>query len=540
MANALPSQIFDQFKGIREYNGINHSGQISALSCQNVELFKTDIGNGTGIRTVSGDKMFVELPSFYKAIKNFTTIQDNVSYMIIYAENETENKGKLFYVDIFGNLNELNLPNVINTDTQIEEEQFFTVTGKANGLTMAYGEYDIFVFTNGEEAITVNFSTSDKVKVIEADWQRDDETVRLKWLSMAEWNGQLVIASQYGVHGSHKNDIYSWNDNVNGVEDSWYIEFGKKVTAVHTFSTGLFIFTNSDCSHLNTTPNDTTNARLQNVAMNGCFSFESIVAHDTYLFFYDDNQKGVFYIQMTDTGQTRPAGSVTKEIQSFLTGDIKTFKMYSCIYSTYNEIWLLINDKVVIYDYSNQEFVERKMHKITGLCMYKNRPYVCNDLYEDGQLLNGQILAEKISETYSGEYYPAEYKTSVINMGSNSNLKKQKTPLLLVLNENAINNFYVEITANFKTKNPKPIRLKVGNEGLWASDDDVEVTDNMCWDKMFWASEDYYRKRVVEISTPQTWYTMSIRFFTLEEGDGFNIVAMELKRLKEKTKTKGR
>ena len=167
--------------------------------------------------------------------------------------------------------------------------------------------------------------------------------------------------------------------------------------------------------------------------------------------------------------------------------------------------------------------------------MYKNKVYVCDN--------NGHIKAEKISETFTGEYYPAEYKTSIINMGSNSNLKKQKTPILLVLNENYVNNFYVEITANFKTKNPKKVVVKISNEGVWAPEDDnsgIEITDNMLWDKAFWASEDYYKKRVVEISTPQTWYTMSVRFFTQEVGDGFSIVAMELKRLKEKTKTKGR
>lgn len=516
MANALPSQIFEQFKGIREFNGVSYGGQISALSCKNVELFKTDIGNGTGIRTVFGDKLFKQLPSGYKAIKDFTSIQDGVSYMFIYGENET--KGTLFYVDVLGNLN-----TIIND---------LSVTGKCNGLTMAYGEYDIFIFTNGVEAYSVNFSSSNDVVKINAV---DNKGRILNWLSMDEWNGSLIIASQYGIHGSHKNDIYTWDDTVDGVEDSWYIEFGKRVTAVVTFSTGLFIFTDSDCSHLNTTPNDTTNARLQNVAMNGCFSFESFVCHDTFLFFYDDNQKGVFYIQMTDTGQTRPVGSVTKEIQSFLIGDIKTFKMYSCIYSTYNEIWLLIDNKVIIYDYSNQEFIERVMSPINALCMYKNKVYVCDN--------NGHIKAEKISETFTSEYYPAEYKTSIINMGSNSNLKKQKTPILLVLNENYVNNFYVEITANFKTKNPKKVVVKISNEGVWAPEDDnsgIEITDNMLWDKAFWASEDYYKKKVVEISTPQTWYTMSVRFFTQEVGDGFSIVAMELKRLKEKTKTKGR
>jgi hypothetical protein len=167
--------------------------------------------------------------------------------------------------------------------------------------------------------------------------------------------------------------------------------------------------------------------------------------------------------------------------------------------------------------------------------MYKNRPYVCGN--------DGKIKAEKVSETFEGVYYPAEYKTSIINMGSNSNMKKQKTPILLVLNENFTNNFYVELTANFKTKNPKKVKVKVSNEGIWAPEGDVEaieITPNMKWDEAFWASEDYYKKRVIEISTPQTWYTMSLRFFTQEVGDGFNIVAMEMKRLKEKTKTKGR
>jgi hypothetical protein len=146
-----------------------------------------------------------------------------------------------------------------------------------------------------------------------------------------------------------------------------------------------------------------------------------------------------------------------------------------------------------------------------------------------------------MSETFDGDYIPAEYQTSIINMGSNSNLKKQKTPLLLVLNENHINNFYVEITANYKTKNPKHIRLKVANGGVWADESEKPtIENNMLWDVMTWTSEDYFRKRVVEILTPQNWYTMSVRFFTKAQGDGFSIVSMEMKRLKEKTKTKGR
>ena len=516
MATPLPSQIFEQFQGIREYNGVNYGGQISALSCINVELVKTEIGNATGIKTVQGDKIFVTLPEGYKAIKNFSHMQKNVNYMFVYGETET--KGTLFKVDVLENIE------VIIDDLPI--------SGNCNGISMNYGLNQIFVFSNGKEAYSIDLGSTEPTRKIEAT---DNKGRPINWLSMTEWNGFLVVASDYGVHASHQNDIYTWADDVNGSEDSWYIDFGKKVTAVIAFSTGLFIFTDKDVSYLSGTPNKETSV-LQNVAMNGCFSFESVVAHDTFLFFYDDNQKGVFYIQMTDTGQTRPVGSVTKEIQSFFTTSIDRVKMYSCIYDTYNEIWMLINDKIIIYDYLNQEFIERQMQPINSLCMYRNKVYVCNDL--------GQIKIEKMQEDFAGVYYPAEYKTTFINMGSNSNLKKQKTPLLLVLNENYTNNFFVEITANYKTKNPKKITLKVGTEGEWAPEEEnAEIENKNLWDVAYWCEEGQYRKRVVEISTPQTWYTLGVRFFTTEEegqGQGFHIVSMELKRLKEKTKTKGR
>lgn len=529
MANTLPDLVFDHFLGIREQNGVNYGNQISAVTCKNVELFKSEIGSATGIRTVDGDKLFVSLPEGYKAIKSFSSTQDGDEYLFIYGENETLNIGKLFYISYLNVLHEIEVPTETENEEETPKKFNFSVTGQCNGITMAYGEYDVFIFTNGIEAISVCFSADVPIRQIKAT---DNQQRALKWLSMTEWNGFLVIASQYGVHSSHKNDIYTWNDVVNGVEDSWYIDFGKKVTAVTAFSTGLFIFTDSDCSYINTTPNDTANAIKQNVAMNGCFSFESLAVHDTYLFFYDDKQKGVFYIQITDTGQTRPVGSVTKEVQSYFTDKIYTCKMYSCIYSTYNEIWLLINDKILIYDYLNQEFIERDMRKLNGVCLHKNSVFTTSD---------SGVYIEKVSETFSGEYIPAEYKTSVINMGSSSNLKKQKMPLLLVLSSDAVNNFYVEITANYKAKNPKKIDLKISNGGVFADEsENAEIDDNSLFDIAVFSSEDYSKKRVVKVSLPRIWYTLSIRIFTKEKGDGFNIIAMEMKRMKEKTKTIGR
>ena len=55
-----------------------------------------------------------------------------------------------------------------------------------------------------------------------------------------------------------------------------------------------------------------------------------------------------------------------------------------------------------------------------------------------------------------------------------------------------------------------------------------------------YSPENTYKKTVVEISTPQTWYTMGIKIFTEELGQGFFITSMELKNMKVKTKTRGR
>lgn len=526
MAIALPQQIYNQFKGIREVNGANQGGQLSALSAVNVEFFNSDIGNGVGLRSSNGSKIYKSLPDGFSGIKCFSSVQDGAEYLLVYAENEM--KGVLYYYDSSG-----------NRFTALDN---LSVTGKANGITMQYGEYDVFVFTNGDVAYSVCFAQNPITKVINAI---DNQSRTIKWLSMAEWNGFLVVASQYGVHASHKNNIYKWNDTVtseNQTVASWYVDFGKKVTAVASFATGLFIFTEDDISHLNASPNVPTSA-LSSVAMNGCFSFESLVSHGTYLFFYDNKQKNIYYIKQTDTGLTQPAGPVALEVQSFFNGKIDRFKMYSCIYAGNNEIWLIVNNKVLIFDYVQQEFTERQQTAINDICLFNNFVYSVN--------AEGEIRREK-DTGYNQTYYPSEFRSSIINLGSNTNLKKEKTPLLLVLNANYVNDFYVQLTANYKDKNPKHILYKVANQGIFPVDGtpEEELTPNMKFGYVdeqgkehpnaYWADDNPYKKTVVEVSTPQTWYTLSIRIFTETEGQGFSIESIELKRLKEKTKTKGR
>ena len=261
---------------------------------------------------------------------------------------------------------------------------------------------------------------------------------------------------------------------------------------------------------------------MKTASMNGCMNYQSVVKHDTYLFFYDNKQKNIYYIQITDTGQTRPTGPIAKEIQSYFQ-NIKKFKMFSCIYNNRNEIWCIIDDHVLIYDYFRNEWVTRQEQNIETVALINNTVTTGGNL--------GKIYIENINLDFDGMFYPAIYQTTFINIGSNSNLKKQKTPLLLVVNDNYENDFWVQITANGKEKNPKRVKVLRKNTSYY---------NEARYDVSKFSVENPYAKKVVEISTPQTWYTLGVKIYTEELGQGFFINSMELKNIKIKTKTRGR
>lgn len=530
MAYALEPLTFEKFRGIREFNGINYGGQISAIKCQNVELVQTEIGDKTGIKSMDGNAVAYALPVGYEIISLFKTIQEGVTYKLIYAENDT--KGTLFFI------------NLADKAEVIVDE--LTKTGHCNGITMASTAFDVFVLTNGEEVKTVCFTSDTAYQDVIKDHNpktfsqgfvadivaKDNEGRDIKWLAMCEWNGFLVVASAYGVHSSHQNDIYLWNETAQDIADAWHIDFSKKVTAVFAFIGGLYIFTSDDCSLLNTTPNDTNNSILKTSAGIGCYSYQSIIKHDLYLFFYDDNQKNIYYLQATDTtGQIRPSAPVAKEIQSYFSR-IDKFKMFSCIYDNKNEVWCIINDNILIYNYTQGEWLTRQEQNIESLVL------VDNAIYSGGA--NGVIYIENVNEDYSGAYFPSVYQTTFINAGSSTNLKKQKTPLLLTINANFTNDFYIQLTVNNKTKNPKKVKLAKNQTGIFANEDGSSTDPRTKFGTAKFSPENTYEKTVIEVSTPQTWYTMGIKIYTEELGQGFFITSMELKNMKAKTKTRGR
>ena len=602
MAYAVEPQIFTQFKGIREQNGVSSGGVISALECKNVEIIPSEAGENTGIKTMDGNSPLITVDEGYSIIGVFNTNQDDVDYTFIYAESE--NDGILYYIN--------------PSRTLTAAITGLTVTGKSNGITMTSSAYDVFVFTNGVDAYSfcfaqtpmlkpLNFNycwenngamvytinanpavddyvytynnsiTADKITAITTSdnvvtsitvldhtteqtttytrvtrndsnkiYKKDYQERELHWLGMCEWNGFLVIADDYGVHGSHQNDIYTFNDNPSDVANSWYIDFSKHVTAVFSYTGGLYIFTGSDVTFLNTTPNDTTNSRIETAAGVGCYSYSSIVKHDTFLFFYDNNQKNIYYIQNIDNGQIRPAGPVAREIQTYF-NDVKRFKMYSCIYENKNEVWCIINDKLLIFDYFRQEWLERIEQSLNGLCLSGNVILSGGD--------DGILFAERYNTSFSGSFYPAVYDTAIINLSTNTNLKKQKTPLLIVVNSEYVNDFWVQLTVNNKAKNPKRVKVARKTGGIYAADNEPTVlipderkrfaivdeqTGEVTSPGGKYGERERYNKKVVEISTPQTWYTMGIKIYTDRAGQAFCIDSMELKNIKMKTKTKGR
>lgn len=532
MAISIEPLVFSSFKGIREFNGVNSGGEISALACENVEFVQTEIGSSTGIKSMAGNSVYYTLPDTDYNIKGiFKSEQDNIIYKFIYAENET--KGRLYYIDIN------NDPAVIIDNIALSDN------GECNGLTISSSAYDVFVFTNGIDAYSVCFADNPQVKPISTTTNRKKDYLGfdIKFLAMAAWNGRLVVATDYGVRASHDNDIYTWNDNPTTEAMSWYINYTEKVTALYAYTGGLFIFTDDNTDFLSGNPLASSSV-LQTTAGVGCHSFTSIVKHDTYLFFYSDIQKNIYMIQNIDNGQTRPTGPLANNIQSAFK-NVKTLKMYSCIYDNKNEIWCLITDKygnfkIYIYDYNQGEWGTRKEQNIKTLCLINNLIHTAT---------GNKVYSEFTNQTYTDNYFRSYYQTCFINAGSNTNLKKQKTPLLLVLNDSYTNDFYIRLTVNGKQKTEKHIQIQSSSGGIYGSTDEileiqpVEQTygstesDIPC---AIYGSYNPYSKKVKEVSTPQTWYTMGIEIYTKTSGQGFYITSMELKNIKAKLKTKGR
>lgn len=525
MSYTVADTTFQDFCGIREHNGINSNGSISALECKNVEFYRYGLGANKGIRSSLGNALHIEIGSGYNVIEKWESLQNNVKYLIVYAETETA--GELFYINSVG--------------VSVQLIGSLEVTGEANGITVKSNEldiYDHFIFTNGETFVSVTFDVGGNPSAVAFN-PTDLGGNPIKGLSIGTYNGSLVVAARgLGLRASAVGDIYTFDkDDVDGtgamlLTDSWGIDFSKELTAVIPAFDGLICATESDNTFIKGTPLELSSYEKISGGLGGCASYSSWLKHDIYLFFYDKHQRNIYYYQENDFGQKRLSEPVATEIQSYFNAAFTRCKMYSVIAEGRNEIWLIFNNKLLVFDYYNKEWSERTEPTIiNGIGLYDDKLISCDN--------TGNLYLEHINRDFNGTFVGSSYETQLINYGSNSDLKKQKSPICITLDNSYNNNFWVQLTIDNVTKTAKYISFDAGTDGIWG-DDTEDLEDNCTWDLMNWADESLYQRRVVSVTVNPTWYNLRIKIFTQNPAEDFAIQSIELKRIKMKNKTLGR
>lgn len=500
------SYIINHFKGIRQIDGLNGAnGEISAVSAINVEAKPIEDGNGYYISTTLGNTLIDTLED-YKIIKMFESEQDGIKYFIIYAENTIQ--GALY------NFNDTGFHLIVDG---------LRVTGKANGITMNDSAYDVFVFTNGKDYEKVCFALNPNHETILPVY--NSETV--EGLTMAEQTGSLVIGSNKGVViASRKGDIFDWDyvQTDTDLTKPWYQIVGKSITAVVSYIGGLMVFTKDDSRMFLGNMSDVTKAEVQSASLGGCFSFESWCVHDKYLFFYDGNQKNIYYYLQNDIGQKVLGEPVANHIQNYLK-DPDRIAFTSYIANNKNEIWLRIDDKTLIYNYFIGEWYEREQNSINSYCVYDYEMYSCDD--------NGNIFKERAINSrncvFNGEFIPAKYETPYMDFGNCNYLKELDEKPLVTFGKNYNNNFKITFD-NIKKHKSKRIELVQGASFRWAlPDDTLEENPEAFWDYGIFPVGKSYIKGTRKAKAPNAFYMLKFAIEAENEGDDFAISQIELR-----------
>lgn len=525
----------NRFCGIRHVNSVadlHSKGIISAVECRNVELKYTEKGGNVAIFSSSGNKEFKSFDEDKKIIGQFESVQNGTSYWFVYAVDEE--RGYLYVWNMAEDNFEL-------LDVQLSKS---TV---CNGITIAQGYDDWFVFTNGiDDYLGVCMTQQvpeNRVAFLNAT---DAEDRNIRGLPLEVQDGRLVTACQNRVHWSAQGNIFDWSSSTTGVYTiPAYQEFDREVTAIVYYNNTLVAFTKDYSVVFNGNPGNALTFSRTGATGGGCASFKSLIKFDNKLFYYDYAAKNIFAYYLLDTGQTRPTSGYGDEIMDFLSQvsshRIQEIEMVSYISGSRNEIWLLLPtddcNLILIYDYLKREWVERKAQDdIHALAV------IHDGLYSASQ---NKILKEYLSSAFDGVYIPSEYKTTLINLGSDSNIKAPKMPLVMTLDWIYDNDFYIEFIYDdmpYKSRKKHIVKLAKGfliwsknsedeNGGQWAIDESDENGG-------IWVSSD---KNTVMFNLEGVLHfkQLQIRIYTEEAPQEFAIKRLEFKRVRFKTKSLG-
>ncbi len=106
-----------------------------------------------------------------------------------------------------------------------------------------------------------------------------------------------------------------------------------------------------------------------------------------------------------------------------------------------------------------------KFNPITTLALIGNSIFTASQ---------NKVYVEGVGNDFDGAFYPAVYETTLINLGSNTNMKKQKTPILITLDTNYINDFWVQLIRNSKEKTAKRVKVSNNQSIVYAGDNDAD------------------------------------------------------------------
>ena len=383
--------ICNNFSGINRTSSIFGEGIITASDVQNVELFSTEVNSGVGIRTALGNVAVSEsVPEGETIINIFESVQNTKTYFLVHTEDDEEGKIYLFSPQ---------------NGTMSEKVSGLTVTGKSCATDVSQGWTDLWVFSNGEEMLSIeleSYAAENQPDTITYMVLSDTEGRTVKGLGLVVFAGRLWVYNGQTLWYSVQEDIYDFSTSEAGITTSaGFIEFVKNITAIYPYLGALAVFhNNSSC--LITQDEDGFSKSFDSPG--GCAGYKALVFHGTQLYFYDDTKKGVFsFLQVINGDKTlgdNIAVDIQKELFSINSLQADNIKTLSVVTSDRNEVWFLIPSEnlnyteTIIYDYLRKSWVKRKSQKINCVNVIGGK------LYSAGK----KIYEEYSSQTFKNTF----------------------------------------------------------------------------------------------------------------------------------------
>lgn len=531
--SSIGQLLCNKFGGIRERNAAFNGELITAQDLQNVELYYTGADNGIGIRTVKGNvSINSELEGTARIIKLFESVQKQEKYFFVYAE--TEEKGTLYFInDELGTLDTL--------------KDNLTVTGMANGFDVMQGWSDLFFFTNGTDMFTVEMNVIDEQTLVPeniiVDMTPVDADGRdVVGINALIFDSRLWIAKDNILWYSKKADIYTFDDSdPDIITTSGYIERLKNITAIHEYLGTLAVFFADSSEQISVSSNG--DFSIGQESPGGCAGFNTLVFHDTNLYFYDDTKKAVFSFRQVITGEKTLGENVAVDIQNILNNidsdKLNEIQAYSVFIEGRNEIWWILPTEetyevteivedeettvtkqasiILIYDYLKGEWIKRKSQKINSVSTINGLLYSAAE--------DGNILEEYNSDTFNGDFINHYYNCSPCNLGADNTLKVLCLPPRVSFDMPYNNQFYVKYVKNYNTfKTPKTrfIKSKLKNYMYWGVG---------FWGLNFWADK---HTSIVGKFPTSNFKILEISLYTTDVTQSFSIRNIEFSKIKVK------